>query len=66
MERYLLFMGTPYYPGGGWTDLLLKTNDLQEARQMAQDNPKEYFKAWWHIVDTQEGFNIIEKGDLSE
>ena len=39
--RYLAFSYPSYYPGGGMSDCLLKTNDLEEARaKIEQDRTR--------------------------
>lgn len=38
--RYLLFATEHYYPGGGMSDCIFKTNNLNELKQFA----KKYFQ----------------------
>lgn len=50
MKRYLVFHGEHYYPGGGWSDYLEQTDDLEMAKFLAKVATK--YGGWFQIVDT--------------
>lgn len=56
MDRYLLFGGDKYYPGGGWQDFkgsfTTKSAALREAANWGWE--------WWHIVDLDSG-TVVEE-----
>jgi hypothetical protein len=58
MKRFLVFEGERYYPRGGWHDLLVSCDTIEEARAaiFSGDYDEDY---WSHIVDTATG-TIIE------
>jgi hypothetical protein len=47
MQRYLLFSGNQFYPGGGWDDLRGEFATFEEAREKADKLDDD----WFHIVD---------------
>jgi hypothetical protein len=52
-KRYLLFVGTDYYPEGGWDDFVAAFPDQAAAdaegiRMTTEPNNRG---TWWHVVD---------------
>lgn len=45
--KYLLFAGDYYYPVGGWNDFKGKFDDLEVAKQAAEEKNHD----WAHIVN---------------
>jgi len=58
MERYLVFAGGIYYPGGGWEDFMGSFGTLAETDEVTKDFKTE--RRWCHIYDMQTG-ELIEK-----
>jgi len=50
MERYLLFSGEAYYPGGGAEDFRA---DYATMVECMNDNCS--YDQWWNILDTRTG-----------
>lgn len=55
MKRYLLFVGSDYYPGGGAGDLLADFDTFSEAFMLGDDYVNDDSHRWAHILDTQTG-----------
>lgn len=51
MKRYLVFVGSTYYPSGGWKDYQGSLDTLEAALGLAANIRGD----WWHIVDTEIG-----------
>lgn len=51
LNRYLVFRGDNYYPGGGWDDFIESHATIAEARVVAAACRAD----WTHITDTQTG-----------
>lgn len=58
--RYLLFSGEDYYPLGGWSDFVRDFDTPEEA--MGYRVPSSRGSDWAHIVDTEDGDIIYERG----
>ena len=60
--RYLAFSYPSYYPGGGMSDCLLRTNDLEEARaKIEQDRTRnDPYHGGSEIYDCETG-EIVEE-----
>ncbi len=60
MKKYTLFVGSQYYPRGGWMDLHGEFDSVLEAESCVNDNPTfqdqeggmECNIEWAHVVDT--------------
>jgi hypothetical protein len=50
MDRYLLFSGEAYYPGGGAEDFRGSYPTLVECMQA-----DGVFDQWWNVLDTRTG-----------
>ena len=50
-NNYLLFMGSHYYPSGGWHDYVGSYSNLESAREYAKSNLNRSINDWWQIVD---------------
>jgi hypothetical protein len=50
MQRYLLFSGEAYYPGGGAEDFRGSYPTLVECMQS-----DGVFDQWWNVLDTRTG-----------
>ena len=50
MDRYLLFSGEAYYPGGGAEDFRGSYPTLVECMQA-----DAIFADWWNVLDTRTG-----------
>lgn len=61
MERYLLFAGDWYYPGGGMEDFVCSDDNLENIRTKIPNRNPSYF--WWHIYDAKHG-EIIEQSTM--
>lgn len=52
MKPYLLFMGSRYYPNGGWEDFKGSYDSLEEAlfeqKRLVEINEHTY--PWWQII----------------
>ena len=48
MKRYLVFVGSDYYPLGGWGDFVGDYNTLEEARLRALNKKED----WYQIIDS--------------
>lgn len=57
VERYLLFSGENYYPGGGWRDFDGAYETLDEAKERVslfrRNGNGDNRRNWWHIVDVE-------------
>lgn len=49
-ERYLLFAGEQYYPGGGWLDYKMDFPSVELAEKTVTGFSDDY--DWWQIVDS--------------
>jgi len=49
--RYWLFAGDYYYPSGGISDLIGRSDDQDELLKQAREAKHD----WWHIVDSETG-----------
>ena len=75
MKRFIVFSGDTYYPAGGWNDMLMSADTIEEARNrlrpikslychnemsavFTDDNGKEEYLDWCHIVDTTTGLKV--------
>jgi len=47
MNRFLVFSGYTYYPGGGWEDYRIGFPTLEAAEEYVKQYPAD----WWQIVD---------------
>lgn len=65
MKRYALFVGSRYYPSGGWRDFVGSFDTIVEAREAAWPRRRHETMGWYHIADTEQG-RIVEDGDLDE
>lgn len=64
MKLYMLFMGSDFYPNGGWEDFHGYFYYAQDAMQFVYDNKDYRSFAWAHIV--YEGkILLIGKGEHS-
>jgi hypothetical protein len=61
-ERYLLFAGDRYYPGGGWKDFKMSFPSVELAVK-AVKGLDDY--DWWQVVDV-ETRTIVQSEDTSE
>lgn len=59
MKKYLLFVGSEYYPCGGWEDSYGEFDSVQDAEDFVTQNPQFGEDDgslttidWAHIVDT--------------
>lgn len=52
MKRFLVFVYDSHYPSGGWNDLELQTDSLEEAKTFAKLRGETLFA---DIIDTQTG-----------
>lgn len=58
MKRYLLFVGEPFYPRGGWHDFrgdFDSVDDGVATGRELKDSPDFIAGRWWHVVDTDTG-----------
>jgi hypothetical protein len=61
-KRYLVFAGERF-PAGGWDDLVLATNDVEEAVAFAENSLMgDEFKRWADVIDTTVGLKVWSKG----
>ena len=71
MKRYLLFMGTVYYPLGGMEDFVNDFDTLEQANKAARIEEKKYPPqrngnewtrdyVWWQIYDTEKRETVYE------
>lgn len=56
MKRYLLFGYDQYYPGGGWSDFIKASDDLEELKKGAEvglnrNQTEGYRHEYYDIVD---------------
>jgi hypothetical protein len=51
MQRFLLFAGNHYYPGGGWDDYRCGYDELAQAYAAADKNFSDE-TMWFQVVDT--------------
>jgi hypothetical protein len=51
LNRFLLFAGDAYYPGGGWEDFVKAFPTLEEVQQAGKEIGR---RQWWHIVDLEQ------------
>lgn len=56
MDRYVLFAGDRFYPGGGWNDYHSSYSSLEDAQKAAAQCKAD----WWHIVDMQTGREVAD------
>lgn len=61
-NRYLLFSGSPYYPQGGWADLVFSSNILDEVVNKAVNAKDD----WFQIVDVLQNRILIDSGEIRE
>ena len=47
MNKFLLFAGEEFYPGGGWSDFVGAYPTQHEAKEAATKQQG----SWWQIVD---------------
>ncbi len=52
-QRYIVFAGDTYYPGGGWDDLVGTYATLEEAKAAAADAKSKL--DWAEIIDFDTG-----------
>ena len=55
MQRFLLFIGDNYYPGGGWNDFHSSSDDIDGLKAIAEmqvGNVVPGSADWAQIVDT--------------
>uniref|UniRef100_A0A6M3L0B3 Uncharacterized protein n=1 Tax=viral metagenome TaxID=1070528 RepID=A0A6M3L0B3_9ZZZZ len=65
MKRYYLFGGDWYYPSGGWLDFVEDFSLIEDAiNYCILDDGNNI--GWWHIVDTEDNFSIVEGGEIWE
>ena len=50
LKRYAVFAGAAYYPMGGWDDLILLTDEYEEALATIAPYEGSYYR-WAHVVD---------------
>jgi hypothetical protein len=50
----MIFANSTYYPEGGANDLIVTTNDLDEAYLIAREYLHDSDYLWAHIYDCQE------------
>lgn len=66
MDKYLLFAGEYYYPGGGWNDLV-NSFPTMEAVAVAIDGLfNDIFTDWFHVVDRDTGKIVFISIDLDK
>jgi hypothetical protein len=55
-RRYCIFGGPDYYPSGGWHDLRLSRDTLEDAKRAAEElsSGDGFTLDWWQIFDLQE------------
>ncbi len=51
MKRYLIFAGYNCFPTGGWTNFIVDSDSLEEAKDYIIRSCAFY--DWVHIVDTK-------------
>ena len=64
MKQYLLFVGTDYYPGGGWNDFA----DSFDSSQGALDELKKgkYSGDWFQIIDSVKSEIVGKEGRVKD
>ena len=55
MKRYLLFLGSEYYPSGGWNDFQGDFDTIKEAEIVAEKEGDD----WFQIIDTKTKKEIL-------
>lgn len=54
MNKYLLFAGEIYIPGGGWSDYIGIYDSLSAAAEASEEyRTKIWGRFWWHIVSLE-------------
>lgn len=73
MKRYLVFAGKQYYPDGGWEDLRIDGDTIEECvawivkygqRSYSNQDVCEWNFNWLHIIDTTTGKVCFTKKSL--
>lgn len=57
MKNFLVFIGSHYYPDGGWEDFKQSFDSEEEALSYISNQDGD----WWQIVDVQSG-KIVKYG----
>lgn len=57
MKRFLLFVGSDYYPEGGWNDFIGQFDEKDQSIQAAANLVCD----WWQVVDCYSQ-QIVAKG----
>ena len=60
MQRYLLFMGSNYYPSGGWEDFVGSFPSVEGALVYALEG-HGHSRDWFQVVDLISG-EIVRQG----
>lgn len=61
MKRYALFLGSEFYPSGGFYDLDGTTDDREEAIRRAVAHCEDRYH-WAHVIDLHTGAFVGEWG----
>jgi hypothetical protein len=66
MRRFLLFVGSNYYPRGGWKDYRggFHSIDAAVADVPTDQNRYEYSGGWYQVVDLHGAGGIVASGDV--
>ena len=61
MRRFALFVGTDYYPAGGWDDFHSAYDTKEEARAAGERIAGlRHNYDWWHVVDLTIGDKVAD------
>ena len=60
MRRYLLFLYDPYYPNGGWDDLIGDYDTKEEVTKVIKTLDREYSPIV-QIVDTENPTEVMDE-----
>ena len=64
LEKFALFAGQNYYPGGGWEDFVGMYESLEEAREAFYKSGKDSVipYEWGHVVDLENQVVVWQVG----
>jgi hypothetical protein len=67
MRRFLLFVGSNYYPKGGWNDYRGWFDSIDAAVAEVPTDRRLYEPGggWYHVVDIQNG-ETVANGDVDD